>query len=105
MAKFYCESGLFKTIVDAPNGDIAAQKAIRRLLQEEIPHTCFLTLGERGFNYPKGIMYSIIPLLRAEGIPLLPDDELAESICKFLSIPNLSEKDRHWLLYGGASEQ
>lgn len=100
MAKFYCISGPFRTIVDATDCDTAARKTVHRLIQTGSPHGFLLAMNECGFNHPKGVVCSLIPFMRAEGVPLPPDDVIIESACEWLGVSHLNEANQHWLLYG-----
>ncbi len=102
MAKFYCQSGSFKTIVDAPDNHLAINKFLSKLIRSEASHNLFLTMDERGFDRCNHIPISLIPFLRDAGVKLPPDEALIESACECLGLIDMDEDKINWLLNGDA---
>jgi hypothetical protein len=108
MAKFYCQSGLFKTIIDTPDKDITLiSKFISRLMRSEYTHSLLMTIGELGFeNYPGSghINISLVPFLRNMGVDLPPDNVLIENVRELLGLSKIDDSMAQWILYGVSLE-
>ena len=100
MAKFYCTSGPFQAIIDAPDVDTLCRKFVKRLIKSNSPHTLFLTIGEQSFDRVKHQPRSLVPFLREANVNLPPDDYLIQYACKALGLTTLNEKQSRWVLYG-----
>ncbi len=98
MPKYYCFTADFKTIVDAPDIDVAVDKAIKRLIDQEKSFGFIMGISEIGFLIEEAKFISMIPLLRRAGIQLLPEQLLIEKVCKILhkDINTLGDNLRRW---------
>ena len=101
MAKFYCRSGEFKTIIDASNETVVISKFVNRLLRQELCNSLLLWISEQGFDDKNTMVCSLIPTLREIGVFLPSDDVLIQSVCEILNIPSMDTPAKQWLLNGG----
>ncbi len=102
MAKFYCKSGSFETIIDAPDVNTAGKKITRRLLQSPTPHSLFVIITEQGFEHidQDTVHLSLVPFFRETGVDMPLDEILIKTACLFLGLPTLSDQQTEWLLNG-----
>ncbi len=100
MAKFYCQSGLFKTVIDAADYYEVSQKFVKRLLKSQVGHSLFFTINERGFGHDKDGVISLVPFLRDAGVILPPDHILVQSACESLRLTTMDYDQVNWLLNG-----
>jgi hypothetical protein len=103
LSKFYCASGSFKNICDAPNALAAAKKTIQKILESETDLGLLILINERGFgSKTENLISPTIPLLKLMDYPVGNDFELEQLICISLKIKreNISDKEMHWLLSG-----
>jgi len=103
MGKYYCQSGSFKNITDAPNALVAAKRTLLKIMETENDLGLLIILNERGFACKQENLISpTLPLLKTMGYPVGNDFELEQLICISLKIKreNISDKEMHWLLSG-----
>jgi len=101
MPKYYCESGNFKKIIDAPDKDVAIKKFINKALTTDNMLSFIAKISELGFNSIDQKICAVIPILRETNFSLPDNNKLIQMICDVLKIdPNmLDEKMKNWLLY------
>ncbi len=99
MAKFYCQSGSFQTILAAPTVESVASKIAKFLSESQCPHSMFLSVDERGFGHNDSELCSLIPFFRDLGVYLPPPTVLVEVASRMLDI-DPDEDFVNWLLCG-----
>ena len=108
MGKYYCQSGAFKNIVDASSPLIAAQKTLRKIINEETDLGLLLIISEKGFACKtENLVSPTLPILKLMNVDLGDDDHLEELICASLKIKRneISDKEMRWLLSGDLEEE
>ena len=108
MSKFYCQSGAFKTIVDASDAIAAAKKTLIKIMKNEDDLGLLMVLNEKGFGCKtENLITPTIPILKLMDIYLGDDETLEKLICASLKIKreDISDKEMHWLLSGDLEEE
>jgi hypothetical protein len=104
MAKYYCISGEFRLIIDAPCKHECVRKFVRKILQQQDDHNLqysfLIGINERGFDRTKDtLVASLIPYLKELGEELPDDDKLIEWLSNQIGRP-LNNVAIDWLLKG-----
>jgi len=103
VAKYYCKTGEFETLVDAPCLEVATTMAMARFIKSGKDAGILIGLSEIGFGAHEDTQYaSMIPLLRERGVALPSDYELLEHIGKMIGrkAEDFDEESRRWFLEG-----
>jgi len=108
MSKFYCQSGTFKTIVDASDALTAAKKTLTKIMENENDLGLLMILNEKGFGCKtENLVTPTIPILRMMDFPIGNNYELEQLICLSLKIKreDISDKEMNWLITGNLEEE
>jgi len=100
MAKYYCATGEFKTIVIADDIDAAIDLAVARLIEQEEESGLIMSISETGYDLHKCKFVSMIPLLKKAGIELPLACDLINTACNLLREDpnNLNKYLKDWLV-------
>lgn len=102
MPKYYCTNDDFRTILDAPDINIAMRKFLNHMIKNEQDCALISTVSEKGFSCNDAKLMTMIPLLKELDIDLPDDDVLLLHVCLNIGLnPNrISDKTKNWLLNG-----
>lgn len=103
MSKFYCASGSFKNICDAPSALSAAKKTLVKIMETENDLGLLLLINERGFGSKvENLITPTLPILKLMDIHLGDDETLEKLICASLKIKreDISTRELNWLITG-----
>ena len=113
MAKYYCRSGTFELIMDAPEMDVCVYKFVSIVLGDDISLDKFnnsgcsflMSIGEKGFENKSSTKYmSLIPYLKEMGVDLPSDEDLIFWISQQMGIA-LNQKTINWFIDGVESDE
>ena len=108
MGKWYCQSGTFKNIVDAPSPLSAAKKTLQKIMKDETDFGLLMIINEKGFACKtENLITPTLPILRMMGVDVGDDETLERLICASLKITRekISDKEMGWLLSGDLEEE
>lgn len=99
MAKYYCATGQFKTIVVANDVDNAVDLAVERLIEQGEESGLVMSISETGYDLYKCQFVSMIPLLKKAGIDLPLSCDLIDNACNLLgkNPDDLNKYLKDWL--------
>ena len=106
--KYYCASGNFRNITDAPDALCAAKKTLTKIMKNENDLGLLMVLNEKGFDCKtENLITPTIPILKLMDIHLGDDETLEKLICASLKIKreDISDKEMHWLISGVLEEE
>lgn len=105
--KYYCQSGSFRNITDAPDALCAAKKTLRKIIETKTDLGLLLIMNEKGFGCKtENLISPTLPILRMMDIHLGDTEDLERLICASLKINRnqISEKELNWLITGDLEE-